>query len=431
MPNKRVIKEILNVKYIAIDSLDIIDKDIHIHVHPTKGKQCRCGLCGKKSRPYDAGRGTRSWRAGDWNTHRVYLHAEAPRVQCKEHGVVVAQFPWARHRSNFTYDFEQAVAWLAIECSKKAVAHLMRISWNSVGPIISRVKEALDPSPEKRFDNLKRIGIDETSYKKGHKYITVVVDHDTGKVIWVAKGHGKTVLKAFFQSLTNEQRAKIELVSADGARWISDCIADYCPNAERCIDPFHVVTWAMEALDQVRREAWHDAKTKQPGTKRKRGRPAKDAPPKDTTVSDIKGSRYALGKAPENLTVKQQAKVEMIAKSDNRLYRGYLLKENLRLLFKMDEHSLKTELDRWIGWARRCRIPVFVELQRKICRHYDAIVATIKHHLSNARIEAINNKIKLSIRMAYGFRNIENMLDMIMLRCSSIEVLLPWQVNCS
>ena len=104
-----------------------------------------------------------------------------------------------------------------------------------------------------------------------------------------------------------------------------------------------------------------------------------------------------------------------------------LLKEELRLVFHHGLEAGKEQLDHFIKWAQHCRIPEFVELQRKIRRHYDAILATLEHKLSNARIEAVNNKIKLTIRMAYGFRNIDNMIDMIMLRCSDIEVNLPWE----
>lgn len=429
MLKKRIITQALNVKHTVIKKVEMRnDGSIEIQARPTKGKRNRCGICGQKSKFYDHGRGQRSWRANDFGTAMVFLVAQAPRVHCKEHGVVTASVPWARHKSRYLYDFEQMVAWHATNSSKTVVAQLMRISWNSIGPIISRIKDALDPDPTKRFENLKRIGVDETSYRKGHKYMTVVVDHDTGKVIWVSKGHGKSVLTKFFKLLTEEQRATIEHVTGDGARWITQCVEEFCPNADRLIDPFHVVQWGMEALDTVRRDAWqHARKTTKSHTKASPGRPRKDAPTKDTKSSDIKGSRYALGKAPENLTENQQAKLEMIAKSDNRLYRAYLLKEKLRLIFKMDENEGKLELDAWIKWAQHCRIPVFVELQRKIRRHYDAIIETLRVGLSNARIEAINNKIKLSIRMAYGFRNMTNMLDMIMLRCSDMQVILPWQ----
>lgn len=299
---------------------------------------------------------------------------------------------------------------------------------NTVGPMISRVRHELDTNPESRFDNPERIGIDETSYRKGHKYMTVVVNHDTGKVVWVAPGHGKEVLKTFFNLLTEEQRNSIKVVSADGAKCIAACIEEICPNAVRCIDPFHVVEWVNAALNKVRIDSWNDAKKNAaPSAKRKVGRSAKDSAPRDTTASEIKGSKYALGKNPENLTPNQQAKLELIARTYKRLWRAYQLKEELRTVFKLDRDVGKEQLDHWIKWAQHCRIPGFVELQQKIRRHYDAILATLESGISNARIEVVNNKIKLSIRMAFGFRNITNMIDMIMIRCSDLEVPLPWK----
>ena len=430
MLTKKILKIILNVKHTIIDDIRICpDGSIAIMVHPTKGEQCRCGKCGKKAVRYDKGRGIRSWRACDWNTHKVYIMADMPRVVCPEHGVLAASVPWARHNSRFTKEFEELATWLSLSCTKSAVAALLRISWNTIGPIISRMRAALDSAPAARFEGLSRIGVDETSYKKGHKYITVVINHDTGKVIWAHEGHGKTIFAKFFQLLNKEQRTKIQLVSGDGARWIQECIDEFCSEAKRCIDPFHVVQWATQALDAVRRTAWHDARKSTKDMPPKRcARPAKGSPKADTGAGDLKGSRFALGKAPENLTKKQQAQLAFIAKADRRLYRAYLLKEKLRLVFQCeDAAAAKKELDGWIKWAQHCRLNVFVELQRKIRRHYDAILATMEHHLSNAVLEATNRKIKRSVYMAYGFRNIDNMLDMIMLRCSDIDVRLPWE----
>lgn len=429
MLTKKILKSILNVKHTCIDDMCFLPNgSISIKVHATKGEQCRCGICGKKCVHYDNGRGERYWRTCDWNNHIVYISAKEPRVECPIHGVVAARVPWARHNSRFTREFEELVTWLAMNCSKTAVALLMRISWNTVGPIISRVKKELDVDPSARFDGLVNIGVDETSYKKGHKYITVVINHDTGKVIWVHEGHGKKVFSEFFKLLSKEQLESIRLVSGDGAKWIQECIDEFCNNAERCIDPFHVVQWAVEAMDEVRKEVWKSVKETTYEPKRKRGRPKKNTPPKDTAAKDLKGSRYALGKAPENLTKKQETQLEYIAISSPKLYRAYLLKEKLRLIFRCeDRESAKEELDSWIKWAQHCRIKVFVELQRKIKRHYDAILAAIENHLSNAILEATNRKIKLSIYMAYGFRNIDNLIDMVMLRCSDLDVLLPWE----
>ena len=135
----------------------------------------------------------------------------------------------------------------------------MRVEWHTVGGICKRVYQEMEESRSSRFNGLVNIGIDETSYKKGHKYMTVVINHDKSSVIWCAPGYGKDVLSQFFELLSEEQRASIRCVSADGARWIASCVEEYCPNAQRCIDPFHVVSWATDAFDQVRREAWAEA----------------------------------------------------------------------------------------------------------------------------------------------------------------------------
>jgi transposase len=196
----------------------------------------------------------------DFGSERVYIEAAAPRVKCREHGVVVAKVPWARHGSDYTCDFETAVTWLTLHATMRDVAEYFRIEWHTVGSIARRVQEALEKEQPARFDNLEEIGIDETSYKKGHKYMTVVVNHKTGHLIWARKGYGKEVLSEFFEALTEVQRANIKYVTADGALWITDCVSKYCPNAVRCIDPFHVVSWANDSLDEVRKAAVRQAK---------------------------------------------------------------------------------------------------------------------------------------------------------------------------
>ena len=209
-------------------------------------------------------------------TTGIQIEACAPRIKCPEHGVIVARVPWARHGSDFTYDFETAVTWLTLHATAQDVADYFRIKWDTVGSIAKRVQESLEKDQPSRFDDLEEIGIDETSYKKGHKYMTVVINHKTGNLIWAKKGHGKEVLTEFFKELTEEQCAKIKYVTADGARWIADCVKEYCPNATRCIDPFHVVSWANDSLDEVRRAAVRQAKKdvakgKSEGTSPKKG----------------------------------------------------------------------------------------------------------------------------------------------------------------
>ena len=192
----------------------------------------------------------------------------------------------------------------------------------------------------------------------------------------------------------------------------------------------------MDALDEVRREIWNEAyaevKRLKKENPRSPGRPRADdsvnAEIKAATkkAEEIKNSAYALGKAPEHLTEKQELRVQMIAENNDRLYRAYRMKEMLRLLLKIkDVDEAEAELKRWLWWASHSRIPAFKELYAKIKRHKDHILNAIRLGMSNARIEATNNKIKLVIRKAYGFRNIQNMLDMVYMVCSDLKVPLP------
>jgi transposase len=267
-----------------------------------------------------------------------------------------------------------------------------------------------------RLAGLRRIGIDEISYKRGHRYLTVVVDHDTGALVWAAAGRDEATLRRFFDALGPERSAQITHVSADAADWIAKVVAERCPNARRCADAFHVVAWATDALDEVRRQAWNDARAVARNEPR-RGRPRTDAAPRPghERARALKRARYALWKNPENLTERQHDKLAWIAKTDPRLHRAYLLKEGLRTVFVLKGDAGKEALDRWIGWARRCRIPAFVALQRRIVKHREAIDAALDSGLSNAITESTNTKIRLITRIAFGFHGPEPLIALAML----------------
>ena len=291
----------------------------------------------------------------------------------------------------------------------------MRIAWRTVGSIITRVWADTERQFD-RFAGLKRIGIDEISYKRGHRYLTIVVDHDSGRLVWAAPGRDKATLHAFFDALGEQRCAAVTHVSADGADWIAKVVTQRCPQAVRCADPFHVVSWATDALDEVRRDAWNQARGAV--TRRRAGRASGHA-------RALKGARYALWKNPGNLTEKQQAKLAWVARTDPRLYRGYLLKEGLRLVFQLPHDQAAEALDRWVGWARRCRIDAFVVLQRRIVKHRDSILAAIEHGLSNGRIESVNTKVRLITRIAFGFRSPESLIALAMLSLGGHRPVLP------
>ena len=375
------------------------DEDLFIaSVRHRRSAKPRCGVCSVLAPGYDNGEGPRRWRTLDVGVTRCYLEGAAPRVKCPDHGVTVAKVAWARHDSRHTRAFDDQVAWLQVHTSKTAVMALMRIAWVTVGAIATRVvaeaRAASDP-----FDGLRRIGIDEISYKRGHKYLTVVVDHDTGRLLWAKPGRDKDTLGAFFEQLGADRSALITLVSADAAEWIATVVAEQCPNATLCADPFHMVAWATAALDEVRRQVWRNAKAIGVTSMMKR----------------IKGCRYALLKNPGNLTASQRQSLARVQQVNKTLYRAYLLKEQFRLIWQLRDTDALAALDDWLSWARRCRIPEFVDLYHRILKHRPTIEATLTHGLSNALIESTNTKIRVLARMAYGFKNPENLIALALL----------------
>ena len=433
MRNSRLWRALLGVdKRAVIEEIEFDDDGadgevVVAHVRPRRGARGRCGRCGRKAPYYDRGEGRRRWRGLDLGTVRVWLEADAPRVECPTHGPTVVAVPWARHSAGHTRDFDDTVAWLAVACSKTAVCELMRIAWRTVGAIVARVWADAEKTVD-RFANLRRIGIDEISYKRHHKYLTIVVDHDSGRLVWAAAGRDKKTLRRFFDALGDDRCALITHVSADAADWIADVVAERCPGAVRCADPFHVVAWATEALDAERRRAWNDARAlARTESNRGRGRPGTDAAPRPghEQARKLKGARYALWKNPDDLTERQTEKLAWIAKTDTRLYRAYLLKEGLRHVFSVKSEAGKQALDRWISWARRCRIPVFVELARRIVNHRDTIDAALDHGLSQGLIESTNTKIRLLTRIAFGFRSAEALIALAMLALGGHRPPLP------
>jgi transposase len=368
----------------------------HVRVRQT-GKR-RCGRCGRRAPGYDQGEGRRRWRTLDLGTLRCYLEAESPRVNCPDHGPTVAQVPWARHGAGHTYAFDDTVAWLVTHTAKSTAVELMRIGWSTVGAIVERVvsdgRAARDP-----LDNLRRIGIDEVSYKKGHRYLLVVVDHDTGRLVHAAVGANKKTSGEFFDLLGDERLANIVLVSADAAPWITEVVSKRCVNSTLCIDGFHVVKWATDALDEVRREVWNEARRS--GMK--------------GHASDLKGARYALWKNPEDLTERQEAKLSWIASTNTKLYRAYLLKEQLRAIINQKGRRALTMLDAWLSWAARCRIRAFVDVGRSIRNNRRGIEAALTNKLSNALIESTNTKIRVLHRMAFGFKKPEHLIALALL----------------
>lgn len=395
-----------NLKSHNVLVLDIVPTQTHV-----------CPFCGRVCPGYDyASKTPKLWRHTDWGSCVVMFRYRPRRIKCPEHKVVTESVPWAHHKTRFSKAFEKRVLGLGQHTSRFAVSQLMRIDWHTTDRCIERfLLLHANVTQTSRFDGLKHIAIDETSYQKRHKYVTCVLNQENNTIIWVGEGHGLATIKQFFEQLTPEQRASIETVSGDGARWIDACVTAYVPHAKRCADPFHIILWASDALDSVRLRASREL--------RKKGN-AIDA-------KAIKGSQIALGKDPSELTEKQKAKVKLVSEKTPGLYNAYQLKEKLRKIISMKrnpEEAIKA-LDEWIELAKSSEELEFQNLAEKISRHRQNIINTIQYNKHSARLEAINNSIKLIIRRSYGFRNTDNLANHIIFCCSSTKIELAYPTH--
>lgn len=371
-----------------------------------------CPHCDFRTRHrYDTRAVDSSWRHLDLGGRVCVLKLRRRRLRCPEHGVLAESVPFARPGSGFTRDFEELAVWLATKCDKKAVAAFCRVAWRTVGAMCARiVAERLDGD---RLASLVDIGVDEISWRKHHKYLTLVSDHQSGKIVWGAPGKNAATLDRFFtDALPEGGPERIKAVSMDLGPAFAKSVRTHAPQALICFDPFHVVKLATDALDDVRRQVWQSARKLS----------------NKQIARTYKGARWALLKNPEKLTATQKATLAQLKREGGALARAYELKESLRAVFAgdLDTATVTVMLGKWCSWAQRCRIPQFVKVGKTINKHLDGIKAAVERGLANGRHEGLNNKVRLIIRRAYGFHNTDNALALIMLVCGPVTVTLPY-----
>lgn len=377
-----------------------------------RARRLACPLCPFTTRArYDTRPVSSYWRHLDFGTATVVLCAGLRRIDCPEHGVLVEAVPFARYRSGFTRDFEDVTAYLATKTDKTTIARFLRIDWDTVGRVCERV--VATELNEDRLDALVNIGVDEISWRKHHKYLTLVTDHTRRKVVWGKEGKDTATLDAFFDDLGPDRAAAIEAVSMDmGAAYAKSVRADdHAPQAVVCIDPFHAVKLVTEALDVERRKAWNEL--------RHGGNPA--------AAKKFKGARWALLKNPGNLTDDQAATLRKLKRRGGDIWRAYTLKEAFRAIFAgdLDTDTVAELIDRWISRASRSRLPAFVKTAKTIRKHRDGILAAIRLGINNARAEGLNSLVRLIIRRARGFHSADAALSLVMLACGPITLRLP------
>jgi transposase len=417
--SRRLLTRMLGIDPKLVRVLDTVEEEVGgrlqlvVVLRPKAGQQSRCGRCRARCPGYDPGR-VRRWRAMDFGRTVVEISAAVPRVRCRQHGVVMAGVPWARHEARHTYAFEQVAAWCAVEMSATAATRLLRCSWRTIGVMVARVLGDLQAAAgSDGLDGLSRVGIDEISYRRGHEYLLVVVDHDRRRLVWAQPGRDQATVEAFFDALGERVKA-LTHISSDSAAWIARAVAKRAGHVVHCADPFHIVRWAGDALDVIRRRVWNQVRIVGP-----RNRPAQGQ------GKAMKRSLWALRKNPAGWTENQAASMAWIAATHPQLHRAWRLKEALRAVFAGHGPPALDALDRWLGWARRSRLPEFRDLARRIVAHRKTIDATLLTGLTNALAESVNTKIRLITRRAYGFKNVDALIALAKLSLGHHKPALP------
>ncbi len=365
--------------------------------------RCVCGWSTPSS--YDSSR--RRWRHLDIAGTKVFLEAPVRRLACGAcQRVVTEDVDWARHGARHTRLFDNVVAWWCQRADRTSVAEFWRCDWATVTAIAGRV--VADNLGDGRFEGLTRTGVDEISWSKGHRYVTVVVDQTSGNVIWVGDGKNAEVLGEFYTLLGVDRCALLTAVSMDMGRAFAAATRAHT-TATICWDPFHVVKLLNKAVtDTVR---W---------SRLTRGALA-------MTTREATDLRWAMLKKPKDLTLDQAAILDRHRKAGHACWRAQQLKEDFRGLYQLTERAdAGAYLDRWLARTCRCRIAPMVKAARLVREQRAGILASVELGLSNSRLEGTNSKIRVINHRGYGHHSVKTLTAMIYLCCSGIEIDLPW-----
>ncbi len=397
-----VLNKMLTLQALWVQGLDLVlgDRELWIFVVP-RWRVSRCGVCGDKVRQrYD--RTWRSWRHLDVLGWACYLRYSIWRVNCPRCGVRTERVPWATPGSRFTQAFEQQVAWLAQRCDLTAVGEHFRISWSTVRSIIERVV-VQQWDGDRSLDGLRVIGVDEISYRRHHKYLTVVVDHLTGRVVWAGKDRKVKTLLKFFRKLGPERAAQLEAISADMWEPYLIVLRKKAPQAAVIFDRFHIVRHLNEAVNKVRCQLVQDA---DPETRR-----------------DLKNTRFPVLKLPQSRTPADRRVLEEQVRGNRKLYRAMLLKDDFMDLYTYQREGwARRFLEDWLRRVMYSKIEPLKKVARMIRNHLEGVLGWVRWRISNGRLEGMNNRIRLLSHRSFGLHSAEALISLVYLCCGGLKI---------
>jgi len=383
-------------------TLDIEKQRVDVWVNHPEGIGWPCPECGAKGSLYDHAP-ERTWRHLDSCQFKTFLHARPPRINCREHGVRQARLSWAEESSRFTLLFERLAIDVLRECDILGATRILRISWDEAWHLMERaVKRGLLAKGQR---GCPRIGVDEKSVGKGHKYLTLVCDLDTGTVEYLADDRQQGSLDGYYQGLSEEQRQGIEAVAMDIWDPYMASTKSYVPEAEdkMVFDRYHLMTHMGKAVDTVRKRE-HRA-LQQIG---------------DETLSK---SKYLWLYSEENLPEKHWERFEELKASHLKTARAWAMKESLRDLWNYTRKGWAlAHFKRWYFWATHSRLEPVIKAARTFHRHLQNVLTYFTHRVTNAVCEGVNSKIQTIIKMAYGFRNRDHLKTAIYFHCGGLDL---------
>jgi len=378
------------------------DNRVDVWVNHQPDVRVACPECGIFGPVYDHG-AEREFRHLNTCEMRTFVHVRMPRVNCAKHGVRQILSEFGENGSPMTYAFErQAIACME-ECSVEGTSRLLGISWDQGWGVLRR---AVDRGQSRKPHRLPlRIGVDEKSFAKGHKYETLVYNLDGGNVEYVADHRDQASLESYYKQFEKEELAEIKVVTMDMHDPYIAATKAFVPEAKKKIvfDRFHATQYLVKAVDDVRK-AEH-RQLQQQGN------------------DDLKSTKYLWLWNPENIPEYRKEEFEQLKAKDLKVCRAWAIKENLRHLWDYrSEACARKFFERWYLWASHCDLVPVVKAAKTLKTHLDNIVTYSKHRITNAMGESINSKIEKVKRMACGFRNREHYKIAIYFHCGGLDL---------
>lgn len=377
-------------------------RELYLCVKPYKNG-CQCPECGRRGKIKRALPNARQWRdlcVGGWTIFFLYCPKE---IICPTHGRLQEDIPWAEPFARVTYRLEYLVLVYSQLMTQKAAAELLRLACSTFSDVLHRTITRVRDGH--RLRGLRTIGIDEVSYHKGHKYVTVVYDLKRSCVVWVGQGKGRETIDVFFNTMLSAyQKQQIRWACCDMSETYIGAVKDHCPNAKLVLDRFHIAKALHKALDEVRKEQWREAT----GAERQA----------------LKGLRWLLFKHPSRRTRDDRRILGLLRKGNRRIFRACVLKDEFDQFWNYKAPwAAKRFLKRWCTAALKSRLEPFRSFVRTVKEHHDHIITFIESGgLTNAIAEGINRIIRIVKNRASGFFGVQPFTDLIFLTVGDVDI---------